>query len=94
MKSPPALRREFPQWTTAVGERQARKLSPIYNLQYFAPSSYSPGFHWAALYWAHLFDHPKYGEPDSRNKAVFTDPYGVDYRLPVKPDCRKGLFND
>lgn len=46
-----------------------RKISPLYGLKYFLPFASSAS--WPELiYFAHFFDHPRYGDPDELRKPM------------------------
>jgi hypothetical protein len=61
-----------------------RKLSPAYGLQYFVPEEYK-NVEWPTLfYFAHIFDHPLYNEPDQIRKPVALDLEGQVTQYKVK----------
>jgi len=51
--------------------RDRRKISPLYGLRYLLPVDTSRGWPRPELiYFAHFFDHPRYGDPDEVRKPV------------------------
>lgn len=76
-------------------ENSMRKLSPIYNLRSLVPADSLreiPGWpEW--LYTLHLFNHPRYGDPDSMQKSMGIDVDGKDIHLPVGASPNEALAN-
>ncbi len=68
-----------------------RKLSPAYGLQYFVPGQYV-NVEWPTLfYFAHIFDHPLYNEPDQIRKPMALNLEGqvTQYKVKRDPDHRE-----
>ena len=58
------------------------KICPMHGLRYFLPRVLFLDIWPDCMYYAHCFDHPRYSELDSLNKAVITDVDGFDVRVP------------
>jgi len=74
-------------------ENAMRKLSPIYNLRFLVPAeSLREVGTWPEwLYTLHLFNHPRYGEPDSIYKSMIIDVDGKDVNFPVGTSPNEAL---
>ena len=58
------------------------KICPMHGLRYFLPRLVSLDLWPDCMFYAHSFDHPRYSELDSINKAIITDVDGLDIRRP------------
>ncbi|WP_099867847.1 hypothetical protein [Pararhizobium haloflavum] len=72
-------------------ESETRKLSPISGLKFFVPKLVANEMWVESMYFAHVFDHDNYNDPDTFNKAVITDIHGEDIRLPPQSDWKARL---
>ena len=64
-------------------DHELRKLSPIYGLRHYVPPRYRDDRRWEGMYFAHFFDHPLYGVPDSRRMVMRVDEHGGTVRETV-----------
>lgn len=64
-------------------DHELRKLSPIYGLRHYVPPRYRDDRRWEGMYFAHFFDHPLYGVPDSRRMIMHVDEHGGTVREPA-----------
>ena len=65
-----------------------RKICPIYGLRYFIPRFARHDLWPDEMYFAHFFEHPLYGTPDSLNKPIVMDVDGTLLWSPSKCNGR------
>ena len=65
-----------------------RKISPLYGLKFFVPPEQASMAWPNLLYFAHIFDHPLYNQPDELRKPMIMNIEGktIGYKLAKEPE--------